>query len=58
MDRSTDGIEPHCDEETYKEWVTRQVQKSIDDPRPSIPDEESRRLMAAKRELLRTRKNP
>jgi len=58
MDRSTDGIEPHRDEETYKEWVTRQVQKSIDDPRPSILDEESRRLMAAKRELLRTRKNP
>jgi len=57
MDRSTDGIEPHCDEEAYKEWVTRQVQKSIDDPRPSITDEESRRLMAAKRELLRTSKN-
>ncbi|MHA3736055.1 antitoxin PaaA2 family protein [Pseudomonas sp. Eth.TT006] len=58
MDIFTDGIEPHYDEESYKEWITRQVRKSIDDPRPSIPDEESRRLMAAKRELLRTRKNP
>jgi hypothetical protein len=31
----------------------RQVRASLDDPRPSIPNEEAKRLMAIKRENLR-----
>ncbi len=39
----------------YDEWFKRQVQTSIDDPRPSISDEETRRIFAAKRDALRKR---
>ncbi len=39
----------------YEEWFKRQVQLSIDDPRPSISDEDSRRIFAAKRDALRQR---
>lgn len=39
----------------YEEWFKRQVQISIDDPRPSISDEDSRRIFAAKRDALRQR---
>ena len=39
----------------YEEWVKKQVQISIDDPRPSVSDEEARRIFAAKREALRQR---
>nr|WP_177333682.1 hypothetical protein [Pseudomonas sp. RIT-PI-q] len=39
----------------YDAWFRAQVQASIDDPRPSIPDEEAKRLMAIKREKLRKR---
>ena len=37
----------------YEAWFIKQVQASIDDPRPSIPDNEARRLMAKKRDLLK-----
>ncbi|MHC8311670.1 type II toxin-antitoxin system RelB family antitoxin [Pseudomonas sp. BF-RE-01] len=39
----------------YDAWFRAQVQASLDDPRPSIPDEEARQLMAVKREKLRKR---
>ncbi|MBV6751203.1 hypothetical protein KV580_12890 [Pseudomonas chlororaphis] len=39
----------------YDEWFKTQVQASIDDPRPSISDEDARQLFAAKREALRKR---
>lgn len=39
----------------YEEWFKRQVQISIDDPRPSVSDEEARRIFAAKRDALRQR---
>ncbi|MFJ7316039.1 hypothetical protein ACIQVE_25425 [Pseudomonas sp. NPDC098747] len=37
------------------EWVKQQVQISIDDPRPSVSDEDARRIFAAKRDALRQR---
>jgi hypothetical protein len=37
----------------YDAWLREQVQASLNDPRPSIPDEEAKRLMAIKREKLR-----
>jgi hypothetical protein len=36
----------------YDAWFREQVQASLDDPRPSIPNEEVKRLMAIKREKL------
>ena len=45
------------DKETYEAWFIRQVQASIDDPRPSISDEVSRKLMADKRARLRRLKD-
>ncbi|KPN89230.1 hypothetical protein [Pseudomonas nunensis] len=41
------------EKEAYDAWFRAQVQASIDDPRPSIPDEEARRIFAIKREKLR-----
>ncbi|WP_460143783.1 antitoxin PaaA2 family protein [Pseudomonas sp. S2_A02] len=37
----------------YEAWFIQQVQASFNDPRPSIPDDEARRLMAKKRTLLK-----
>ncbi|MCO8310587.1 antitoxin PaaA2 family protein [Pseudomonas mandelii] len=45
--------ETQIDNAAYEAWFIQQVQASIDDPRPSIPDEEVRRLMAKKRDLLK-----
>jgi hypothetical protein len=39
----------------YDAWFKAQVQAGLDDLRPSIPDEEAKRLMAIKREKLRRR---
>jgi hypothetical protein len=39
----------------YDAWFKAQVQASLNDPRPSIPDQEVRRLMALKRAQLRKR---
>ncbi|WP_213941946.1 hypothetical protein [Pseudomonas sp. dw_612] len=39
--------------EAYDAWFRAQVQASLNDPRPSISDEEARRLFAIKREKLR-----
>ncbi|HWH87477.1 MAG TPA: hypothetical protein VNV36_11945 [Pseudomonas sp.] len=39
----------------YEEWFKRQVQISIDDPRPSVSDADARRIFAAKRDALRQR---
>ncbi|WP_309677812.1 hypothetical protein [Pseudomonas sp.] len=38
---------------TYDAWFREQVQASLNDPRPSIPNEEAKRLMAIKRKKLR-----
>jgi hypothetical protein len=40
---------------SHDEWVREQVQASIDDPRPSVDDEEARRIFASRRESLRQR---
>ena len=45
--------EVQIDNAAYEAWFIKQVQASIDDPRPSISDEEVRKLMAEKREKLR-----
>jgi hypothetical protein len=45
--------EAQIDNAAYEAWFIQQVQASIDDPRPSIPDDEVRRLMAKKRDLLK-----
>ena len=39
----------------YEEWFKEQVQSSIDDLRPSVSDEEARRIFAAKRDAIRQR---
>ena len=39
----------------YDAWFREQVQASIDDPRPSVPDEEARALFAARKAELRQR---
>ena len=36
-------------------WFREQVQASIDDPRPSVPDDEARTRFAARRAALRQR---
>jgi hypothetical protein len=41
------------EKEAYDTWFRAQVQASIDDPRPGVPDEEARRIFVIKREKLR-----
>jgi len=53
MNVTSDEFDPPRDEDAYKAWLIRQVQASLDDPRPSIPDEVSRALMADKRARLK-----
>jgi hypothetical protein len=43
------------DKEAYDAWFRAQVQASFDDSRPSISNEEVKRLMAIKRDKLRKR---
>ena len=42
----------------YDSWFREQVQASIDDPRPSIDDEQARKQFAAKRAALAKRSAP
>ncbi|EIX3165363.1 hypothetical protein MKB28_005517, partial [Salmonella enterica] len=37
----------------YDAWFREQVQASIDDPRPAVPAEETRRRFAARKNALR-----
>ena len=46
-------IQQPLEKAAYDAWFRAQVQTSLDDPRPSIPNEEAKRLMAIKREKLR-----
>ena len=39
----------------YDKWFRSQVQASIDDPRPNVPDAEVSAMFAAKREAMRAR---
>ncbi|MEO8410608.1 MAG: hypothetical protein ABI478_08550 [Propionivibrio sp.] len=39
----------------YDAWFREQVQASIDDPRPSVPDEEARAMFAKRKAALRQR---
>ena len=39
----------------YDKWFRQSVQAAIDDPRPSVPDEDVRREFAARRDILRPR---
>lgn len=43
------------DAAAYERWFKEQVMASINDPQPSVSDEQARRLFAAKREALRQR---
>ncbi|WLG90736.1 hypothetical protein PSH72_01210 [Pseudomonas cucumis] len=42
----------NADKVAYEAWFRAQVQASLDDPRPSIPNDEAKRLMAIKRDKL------
>ncbi|WP_090473877.1 hypothetical protein [Pseudomonas migulae] len=42
----------------YDAWFRAQVQASLDDPRPSVSNEEAKRLMAAKREKIKKAISP
>ena len=53
-DRS-DAMKHAHEAAAYEEWFRKQVQASIDDPRPSVSDEEARRIFAAKRDAIRRR---
>ena len=53
-DRS-EALKQAHDAAAYEEWFKQQVQISIDDPRPSVSDEDARRIFAAKRDALRQR---
>ncbi|MBF6035328.1 hypothetical protein H8F23_18915 [Pseudomonas sp. P155] len=53
MNVTNDEFDPPSDEDAYTTWFNRQVQASLDDPRPSIPDEVARTLMADKRARLK-----
>jgi hypothetical protein len=53
-DRS-DAMKQVHDAAAYATWFKEQVQASIDDPRPSVSDEDARRMFAAKREAIRQR---
>jgi PaaA2-like antitoxin len=39
----------------YDKWLKEQVQEAIDDPRPSVPNEEVKKHFAGRREALRKR---
>lgn len=39
----------------YEEWFKEQVQIGLDDSRPTVADEEARRIFAAKRDAIRQR---
>lgn len=45
----------NADKAAYDAWFKAQVQASLDDPRPSIPNDEAKRLMATKRDKLQKR---
>ncbi|KAF2392196.1 hypothetical protein FX983_00145 [Pseudomonas frederiksbergensis] len=47
------GPQQLLEKEAYDAWFKAQVQAPLDDSRPSIPDEEARRIFAIKREKLR-----
>ncbi|MNL88130.1 hypothetical protein D3C87_2176610 [compost metagenome] len=43
------------DAAAYEEWFKEQVQIGLDDSRPTVSDEEARRIFAAKRDAIRQR---
>lgn len=53
MNVTSDEFGPPSDEDAYTAWFIRQAQASLDDPRPGIPDEVARTLMADKRVRLK-----
>ena len=53
-DRS-DALKRAHEAAAYDNWFRAQVQASLDDPRPSIPDTEVKAHFAAKRDALRKR---
>ncbi|WP_429441315.1 hypothetical protein [Pseudomonas sp. ILQ215 TE3946] len=53
MKNETSDAQRQLDKAAYGTWFRAQVQASLDDPRPSIPNEEVKRVMAIKREKLR-----
>jgi hypothetical protein len=55
MDTPAPPLNATSGKQTYDEWLIAKVQQSLDDPRPSIPNDEVKRHFAAKREGLRKR---
>ncbi|MNE83689.1 hypothetical protein D3C80_1805260 [compost metagenome] len=53
-DRSEAMKQAH-DAAAYEEWFKEQVQIGLDDSRPTVSDEEARRIFAAKRDAIRQR---
>ncbi|WLG85177.1 hypothetical protein PSH97_01220 [Pseudomonas cucumis] len=52
MNDNAVGLMKNADKVAYEAWFRAQVQASLDDPRPSIPNDEAKRLMAIKRDKL------
>lgn len=55
MKTKTPDTQQPLEKATCDAWFKAQVQASLNDPRPCIPDEEVKRLMAINREKLRKR---
>ncbi|MHC8336972.1 antitoxin PaaA2 family protein [Pseudomonas sp. HLT2-19-2] len=53
MKNESPNTQQQLSKAAYDAWFRAQVQTSLDDPRPSIPNEVAKRLMAIKRENLR-----
>jgi hypothetical protein len=53
MNSTSDELDPPSDIDAYNAWFIRQVQASLEDPRPGIPDDAARKLMADKRARLK-----
>lgn len=53
MDTAAPPLAPTSGDQAYDQWLIEKVQQSLDDPRPSIPNDEVKRHFAAKREALR-----
>ncbi|WP_371317180.1 hypothetical protein [Pseudomonas sp. PDM24] len=53
MKNETSDAQRQLDKAACGTWFRAQVQASLDDPRPCIPNQEIKRVMAIKREKMR-----
>lgn len=52
---ASDRLKRVHEEAAYTQWLKAEIQESIDDPRPSIPNDEVKRHFAERRAALRKR---